>query len=48
MTDGTNLVMSTQNDDNVSLKGIDYGRLTTVLWGVCKILIARVEALEAV
>jgi len=47
ITGGTNLVMINQNADGVPLKGIDYGRLTTILWGVCKNLIDRVEALEA-
>ena len=30
-----------------SFKTLDYARLTTILWGVCKGLKARIEALEA-
>ena len=36
ITGGANLIMNTQNGEDAPLKGIDYGRLTTVLWGVCK------------
>ena len=36
ITDCTNLVKTTQSEDGVQLKGLDYSRLVTVLWGVCK------------
>ena len=30
------------------LWGLDYARLTTILWGVCKNLQSRVDALESI
>ena len=42
----SNLVKEMSDDDFGSIYGIDYGRLTTLLWGVCRNLLTRVELLE--
>ena len=42
----SNLVKEMLDDDFGSIYGIDYGRLTTLLWGVCRNLLTRVELLE--
>ena len=42
----SNLVKEMSDDDFGSIYGIDYGRLTTLLWGTCRNLLSRVEALE--
>ena len=44
--DMLNLVKEVPDDTFESIYAVDYGRLTTLLWGVCKNLITRVEALE--
>ena len=34
-------------DIQVNMRTLNYGRLTTILWGACQDLLARVEMLEA-
>ena len=43
----TNLVGECENDAGRKIKGLDYARLTSVLWSVCKNLDARVKQLES-
>ena len=42
----TNLVGESVNDAGQTIKGLDYARLTAILWSVCKNLDARVKQLE--
>ena len=41
------LVKEIPDDTFETIYAVDYGRLTTLLWGVCKKIITRVETLEA-
>ena len=41
-----NLVQEVPDDTYEQIYAVDYGRLTTILWGVCKNLIKRIEILE--
>ena len=42
----TNLVGESTKDAGQLIKGLDYARLTAILWSVCKNLDARVKQLE--
>ena len=42
-----NLVKEIPDDTHGSIYAIDYNRLTTLLWGVCRNLIKRIEILES-
>ena len=42
-----NLVTEISDDTFGHIYGIDYSRLTTVLWATCRDLIRRVEILES-
>ena len=44
--DMQNLVQEVPDDTYEQIYAVDYGRLTTILWGVCKNLIKRIEILE--
>ena len=44
--DMQNLVKEIPDDTFETIYAVDYGRLTTILWGVCKNLIRRIEILE--
>ena len=44
--DMQNLVKEIPDDTFDKIYAVDYGRLTTLLWGVCKSLITRIEILE--
>ena len=44
--DMPNLVKEIPDDTFGSIYAVDYGRLTTLLWGTCRNLLTRVEALE--
>ena len=44
--DMQNRVQEVQDDTYEQTYAVDYGRLTTILWGVCKNLIKRIEILE--
>ena len=41
-----NLVQEVPDETFGSIYAVDYSRLNTILWGVCKHLLTRVEALE--
>ena len=41
-----NFVQEVTDDTYGQIYVVDYGRLTTILWGVCKNLIKRIEILE--
>ena len=41
-----NLVKEIPDDTFGSIYAVDYGRLTTLLWGTCRNLLSRVEQLE--
>ena len=43
----TNLVGETTSDEGEPLKGLDYARLSAVLWSVCQSLDARCQSLDA-
>ena len=43
----TNLVGESVNDAGQTIKGLDYARLSAILWSVCKNLDARVKQLES-
>ena len=43
----TNLVGEAPSDEGEPLKGLDYARLTAVLWSVCQSLDARCQSLDA-
>ena len=45
--DMPNLVQEVADDNFGSIYAVDYGRLNTILWGVCKNLIKRIEMLES-
>ena len=42
----SNLVQEVSHDTHGTIYAIDYSKLSTILFGVCKNLISRVEALE--
>ena len=42
-----NLVQQIPDETLDQIYAIDYSRLTTILWGVCKNLIKRIEILES-
>ena len=44
--DMQNLVQEVPDDTYEQIYAVDYGRSTTILWGVCKNLIKRIEILE--
>ena len=41
-----NLVQEIPDENFQTIYAVDYSRLTTILWGVCKNLIRRIEILE--
>ena len=43
----TNLVGECVNDAGQTIKGLDYARLTAILWSCCKNMDARIKQLEA-
>ena len=45
--DMPNLVQAVPDDNFGSIYAVDYGRLNTILWSVCKNLIKRIEILES-
>ena len=45
--DMLNLVKEIPDNTHGSIYAIDYSRLTTLLWGVCRNLIKRIEILES-
>ena len=44
--DMPNLVKEIPDDTLGNIYAVDYGRLTTLLWGTCRNLLSRVEQLE--
>ena len=40
------IIQEVPHDTHGTIYAIDYSRLTTILWGTCRNLLARVEALE--
>ena len=45
--DMPNLVQEVPDDNFGAIYAVDYGRLNTILWGVCQNLIKRIEILES-
>ena len=43
----SNLVQEIPDETFENIYGIDYSRLTTVLWATCRDLIKRIEVLES-
>ena len=43
----TNLVGQCVNDAGQTVKGLDYARLTAILWSCCKNMDARIKQLES-
>ena len=41
-----NLVQEIPDENVQTIYAVDYSRLTTILWGVCKNRIRRIEILE--
>ena len=46
-SDTGNLVKEIPDNTYETIYAVDYSRLTTLLWGVCRHLISRVETLES-